>query len=99
MISTSITPTALSQVPARGLVGIIGTWNYPLILNGVQILQAVTAGNGVLWKPSEVAPATAEILYDLVRRAGFPDDVVHLLPPTREAGQQLADGDIDHVVF
>src|SRR5207249_4667024 len=41
----------------RGLVGIIGTWNYPLVLNGVQLLQAVTAGNAVLWKPSEVAPA------------------------------------------
>jgi acyl-CoA reductase-like NAD-dependent aldehyde dehydrogenase len=83
----------------RGLVGIIGTWNYPLILNGVQILQAATAGNGVLWKPSEVAPATAEILYDLVRRGGFPADLIQLLPPTREAGQQLSEADIDHVVF
>jgi len=36
----------------RGLVGIIGTWNYPLFLNGVQIVQALTAGNGVVWKPS-----------------------------------------------
>src|SRR5207247_3397364 len=39
----------------HGVVAVIGTWNYPLFLNGVQITQALTAGNGVLWKPSEVS--------------------------------------------
>src|ERR1044071_3959992 len=33
----------------HGVVGIIGTWNYPIFLNAVQIAQALTAGNGVLW--------------------------------------------------
>jgi acyl-CoA reductase-like NAD-dependent aldehyde dehydrogenase len=84
---------------ARGLVGIIGTWNYPLILNGVQILQALTAGNGVVWKPSEVAPATADAVLDLLSRAGFPSDLVQKLPATREAGKDLIDADVDHVVF
>jgi acyl-CoA reductase-like NAD-dependent aldehyde dehydrogenase len=83
----------------RGLVGIIGTWNYPLILNGVQILQALTAGNGVVWKPSEVAPATAEALVDLLSRAGYPSDLLQKLPATREAGKDLAEADVDHVVF
>src|SRR3954468_8210275 len=31
----------------HGVVGVIGTWNYPLLLNGVQIVQALVAGNGV----------------------------------------------------
>src|SRR5215207_5735403 len=35
-----------------GVVGVIGTWNYPVYLNAVQVAQATTAGNGVLWKPS-----------------------------------------------
>jgi acyl-CoA reductase-like NAD-dependent aldehyde dehydrogenase len=83
----------------RGVVGIIGTWNYPLILNGVQILQAVTAGNGVLWKPSEVAPASAAALFGLLEKAGFPPDLVQQLPATRAAGQELADADVDHVIF
>jgi acyl-CoA reductase-like NAD-dependent aldehyde dehydrogenase len=83
----------------RGVVGIIGTWNYPLILNGVQILQAVTAGNGVLWKPSEVAPASAAALVGLLGKAGFPEGLVQMLPATRAAGQELADADVDHVVF
>jgi acyl-CoA reductase-like NAD-dependent aldehyde dehydrogenase len=83
----------------RGLVGIIGTWNYPLFLNGVQILQALVAGNGVLWKPSEVAPQSARVLFDLLGRAGYPAGLLQRLPATREAGQELAQADIDHVIF
>jgi acyl-CoA reductase-like NAD-dependent aldehyde dehydrogenase len=83
----------------RGVVGIIGTWNYPLFLNGVQILQALAAGNAVVWKPSELAPASAEVIADLLGRAGFPGRLLHVLEATREAGQALTEGDVDHVVF
>ncbi len=83
----------------RGVVGIIGTWNYPLYLNGVQLVQALTAGNGVLWKPSEVAPHSARALARLVDEADFPDGLVQVLSATREAGKDLADADVDHVVF
>ncbi len=83
----------------HGVVGVVGTWNYPLYLNGVQILHALTAGNGVVWKPSEVAPATAEALFDLVGRSGYPDGLVQKLEATREAGRALVESDVDHVVF
>jgi acyl-CoA reductase-like NAD-dependent aldehyde dehydrogenase len=83
----------------RGVVGIIGTWNYPLFLNGVQILQALAAGNGVLWKPSEVAPASADALAELLRECHFPPNLLQVLPATREAGRELADADVDHIVF
>ena len=83
----------------RGVIGIVGTWNYPLMLNGVQIVQALTAGNGVLWKPSEVAPASAAALYSLFARAGFPDGLLQAMEATREAGQALTEAAVDHVVF
>jgi acyl-CoA reductase-like NAD-dependent aldehyde dehydrogenase len=84
---------------ARGVIGLIGTWNYPLLLNGVTLIQALTAGNGVVWKPSEVAPASAAVLHDLVQRAGYPPGLVGKLEATREAGKELAEADIDHVCF
>jgi len=31
-----------------GVVAVIGTWNYPLFLNAVPVLHALTAGNAVL---------------------------------------------------
>jgi acyl-CoA reductase-like NAD-dependent aldehyde dehydrogenase len=83
----------------RGVVGIIGTWNFPLFLNGVQIVQAMTAGNAVLWKPSEVAPASARELADLFARCGLPPDLVQVLEPTREMGAALIEADVDHIVF
>lgn len=83
----------------HGVVGIIGTWNYPVFLNAVQIAQALTAGNAVLWKPSELMPRTAERLHRLFLAAGFPADLLQLLPATREAGPQLVEADIDHLVF
>src|SRR5262249_26562331 len=83
----------------RGIVGIIGTWNYPLFLNGTQIVQSLTAGNGVLWKPSEVAPARAAALRKVLQQAGFPEGLIQVLPATREAGQSLTDAEVDHVVF
>ncbi len=91
--------TDVIQQRPRGVIGIIGTWNYPLFLNGVQIVQALTAGNAVLWKPSEVAPRSAGVLVDLLRRAGLPSDLFGALESTREAGQVLANAAIDHLVF
>ncbi len=84
---------------AWGLVGIIGTWNYPIYLNGVQIVQALVAGNAVLWKPSELAPSLAEHFCQLFADAGFPVDLLQILPSTREVGPQLLEADIDHLVF
>src|SRR5262249_36204292 len=83
----------------RCIVGIIGTWNYPVFLNGVQIAQALTAGNGVVWKPSEIAPASAAALHGLFLRAGYPEHLLTMMDATREAGRDLAEGDVDHLVF
>ena len=83
---------------ARGVVGIIGTWNYPLFLNGVQIIQALVAGNGVVWKPSENALETNKILAELLLET-FPPDIFKELSSSRESGPVLIDSNIDFVVM
>jgi acyl-CoA reductase-like NAD-dependent aldehyde dehydrogenase len=82
-----------------GIVGIIGTWNYPIFLNVVQIAHALVAGNGVLWKPSEVAPKTADLTHRLFLDAGVPEALFQKLPATREGGAELAEADVEHIVF
>lgn len=59
-----------------GVVGIIGTWNYPLLLDGTTIAWALAAGNTVVWKPSELATASALALYSHFQRAGLPVELV-----------------------
>nr|CAH7736410.1 unnamed protein product [Callosobruchus chinensis] len=45
-----------------GVVLIIGAWNYPILLTLGPLVGALAAGNVVILKPSELAPATAELL-------------------------------------
>jgi acyl-CoA reductase-like NAD-dependent aldehyde dehydrogenase len=82
-----------------GVVGIIGTWNYPIFLNLVQMAQALVAGNAVRWKPSEVAARTADLTHQLFLDAGFPASLIEMMPATREGGARLAESDVDYVVF
>ncbi|MEM9791281.1 MAG: aldehyde dehydrogenase family protein, partial [Planctomycetota bacterium] len=80
-----------------GRVAIIATWNYPVQLVGVQIVQAFMGGNEVIVKPSERSPRTQALLLDLFMKAGFK---LVRLDPSREAGEELvAKRDFHHLVF
>ncbi|MEM8757007.1 MAG: aldehyde dehydrogenase family protein [Planctomycetota bacterium] len=80
-----------------GRVAIIATWNYPVQLVGIQIVQAFAAGNALLVKPSEHAPQTQNRLLDLAEKAGVALDRTE---PTRDAGRKLVDEEaFDHLVF
>lgn len=83
-----------------GRVAIIATWNYPIQLLGIQLVQAVAAGNSVVVKPSERSPDTQGLLLDLARRAGLGEDRLTRTEATREAGERLLNDEVfDHVVF
>lgn len=49
-----------------GVVLVLGAWNYPLQLTMVPVQAAIAAGNTVIIKPSEVAPASAKFLADTI---------------------------------
>src|SRR5690606_14926212 len=72
-----------------GVIGIIITWNGPLISLAMKIPAALAAGNTVVVKPSELTPFTGELFMDLVREAGIPDGVVNMVPGTAAAGAAL----------
>ncbi|HYH15837.1 MAG TPA: aldehyde dehydrogenase family protein, partial [Flavisolibacter sp.] len=52
-----------------GVVLIIGPWNYPLQLLLAPLVGAIAAGNCVVIKPSEYAPATAGVLQTIIEQA------------------------------
>ncbi len=67
-------PMALAPARARrvreplGTVLVISPWNYPVNLALAPMVGALAAGNSVLLKPSELAPATSNALADLLPR-------------------------------
>ncbi|MCU1395534.1 MAG: aldehyde dehydrogenase [Ilumatobacteraceae bacterium] len=72
-----------------GVIGVIITWNGPLISLAMKIPAALAAGNTVVVKPSELTPFCGELFADLVEEAGFPAGVVNILPGTADAGAAL----------
>ncbi|MCO1582470.1 aldehyde dehydrogenase family protein [Crossiella sp. SN42] len=62
-----------------GVVGAITPWNYPLHQVVAKVVPALVAGCTVVLKPSEVTPLTAEAFAGIVREAGVPDGVFHLV--------------------
>lgn len=74
-----------------GVIGIIITWNGPLISLAMKIPAALAAGNTVVVKPSEMTPFSGDLFARLVAEAGFPPGVVNILPGNAEAGAALVD--------
>jgi acyl-CoA reductase-like NAD-dependent aldehyde dehydrogenase len=82
-----------------GVVLIIGPGNYPLLLPGVQLIQALVAGNAVLLKPGVGGTASALVLIELIVRAGFDSQLVWLLPESTEAARAAIEARPDKVLF
>jgi aldehyde dehydrogenase (NAD+) len=75
--------TNLLNLPSRsyvykeplGVVLIIGPWNYPLQLLFTPLVGAMAAGNCVVLKPSEFAPATAAAMRKIIEET-FPENYI-----------------------
>lgn len=82
-----------------GVVLIIGAGNYPLLLAGVQMIQALVAGNAVLLKPGSGGTAATARLRELMVRAGFDPDLIGLLPESVTAVRAAIAVRPDKVLF
>jgi len=58
---------------------VIGPWNYPLQLLFTPLLGAIAAGNCVVLKPSEFAPATALVMQKMIESV-FPKEYILFVP-------------------
>ena len=90
--------STVHRVP-HGLVMIIGTWNYPLFLPGVQILHALAAGNAVVFKPAPGCDRVSYLLISLLIQAGVPDELIVLLDSSIESAQKAIEIGVDKVVM
>lgn len=56
-----------------GIILIIAPWNYPFQLLFIPMIGAIAAGNTVVLKPSESAPATEAIIEKIIKKIYHPD--------------------------
>ena len=81
-----------------GTTLVIGPWNYPVNLMLVPVVSAIAAGNTVVMKPSEMAPATSRALASLVRET-FRPEYVALFEGEASASTELLKRPFDHIFF
>lgn len=90
--------TAGTQVEPLGTVLIIAPWNYPVQLLLVPLVGALAAGNTVVLKPSEVTPATSELIARLIPAYLDPDAVAVVEGGVPETTALLAQR-YDHIFY
>ena len=81
---------------AKGVVGIIAPWNYPLLLSMSPLASAVAAGNRVMIKLASNSQRLAVLLRDLFRDQ-ISDNHVAILPGA--PARQFSALPFDHLVF
>lgn len=99
-------PLPVSQLPGKGLIRweplgvvlVIGTWNYPFYLTLGPLVGALAAGNAVVIKPSEHAPASSQLLATLVPQYLDPEAVA-VVQGEAEVTTALFEQKVDHALF
>lgn len=91
--------TAVRHKP-HGVMAVITPFNFPAQLPCAHIVPALIAGNAVVFKPSEKAPASGEFLARCFHRAGVSAAVLQVLVGGPAEGQALiAHEGVDGVLF
>jgi coniferyl-aldehyde dehydrogenase len=102
----STTPRILGLFGARaeircqpkGVVGLISPWNFPVNLTFAPLAGVLAAGNRAMIKPSEVTPATSELMKQMFASA-FDEEEIAVVTGGPEVGQAFASLAFDHLIF
>jgi aldehyde dehydrogenase (NAD+) len=83
-----------------GTVLIISPWNYPFQLMIAPLVAAIAGGNTVILKPSEMAPATEEVIEKLVGETFEPEYIAVIKGAGQCLGPQLIERHhLDHIFY
>ncbi len=74
----------------HGVLAVLGPYNFPAHLPNGHIVPALLAGNAVVFKPSELTPASGEFMVGLWQEAGLPQGLLVLAQGRADTGRALA---------
>jgi succinylglutamic semialdehyde dehydrogenase len=80
---------AITRFRPHGVVAVFGPYNFPGHLPNGHIAPALLAGNTIVFKPSEEAPAVADFVRSCWREAGLPEGALVVIQGDRITGEQL----------
>lgn len=74
-----------------GICAGIGAWNYPIQIAAWKAAPALACGNSMIFKPSELTPATALELAKVFIEAGAPPGLFNVVQGDGKVGSMLVD--------
>ncbi len=84
----------------RGVMAVLGPFNFPGHLPNGHIIPALACGNTVVFKPSDKTPATGQFMAEMYQRAEFPAGVFNLIQGQGEIGKRLSASEyVDGILF
>jgi succinylglutamic semialdehyde dehydrogenase len=89
-LDSALQGTAALRHKPHGVMAVITPASSPVAVPTAQIVPALIAGNTVVFKPSERATGSAELLVQCFHKAGISATVVQMLAGGPDAGQALA---------
>lgn len=87
---------ALAVRRPAGVVLGIAPWNAPVILGVRAIATPLACGNTVVFKSSELCPATHGLIVEAFQEAGFPDGVVNFVTNAPADAAELVEAMVAH---
>ncbi|MDY0133024.1 MAG: aldehyde dehydrogenase [Desulforegulaceae bacterium] len=81
-----------------GKVLIIAPWNYPFNLSIMPAIAAIAAGNTVIIKPSELAPATSSVISEMIGKT-FEKEEIAVVEGGIDETTELLNHPFDHIFF
>lgn len=99
-LNSALKGTSAVRHKPHGVLAVIGPFNSPAILPCNHILPALVAGNAVIFKPSEKAHASGEMLINCFHAAGLPPAIIQMMIGGPETGKKMvAHPHIDGILF
>lgn len=89
---------AYVQYEPKGVVLHLATWNAPVLISLSPVISMIAAGNGVVLKPSEVAPQSAELVRKVIERAELSSEVA-VVTGGPEVAEALLKLPFDHICY
>ena len=75
---------------AKGVIGVVSPWNFPLYLSLRGFIHALALGNTIVLKPSEDSPVSGGLLLaQLLSEAGFPAGVFNVVTTSRDGASTV----------
>ncbi|MEQ9302673.1 MAG: aldehyde dehydrogenase family protein [Marinoscillum sp.] len=98
IVATEGVNESISYEPL-GVIANISAWNFPYNVGYNVFVYALTAGNAVMYKPSEFASLTGLKFRALLLEAGVPENVFEVVIGSGKEGQYMLDADLDGYFF